>query len=144
MRKLILIWILVACSIGACVTAWDPQSNTEFDRVCAYVEEQSEASCNGLAPPIVIETKLLDAMDWWGVFVWDEPYVFVNPHSDNVEKTRIHETIHYILWYTNEGRERETCKSEYLARVWASDLTDTEYDSKWYIRYNCAKPDAAL
>jgi hypothetical protein len=117
---------------------------TEWEATCKLVEQESEATCDGLEPPTVIVTKLVGAIGACGAFTWDEEFIFINPDADNlchsIEKTRIHETIHYILWYSESGRVREVCESEHLARKWASILTGSDVDPTWPQRYGCAKP----
>ena len=135
--KLVLTWIAVALSVVACATQYNPKpvEPTAFEQVCTKALQEYGALCKDLEAPIVVYSQVVDDLEYYGFYYPGEPYIFVNPYGDHVEKTLIHEIVHYVLHELDLVIER--CESEEIAREWASELTDTEVDATWRIRYRC-------
>ena len=139
MRKLILSWLLVATSIAGCITydnktSAPPPPPDPFEVVCEYLE----AECDFDAP-IIVMSRMTQYIGFGilGGTIGGEKYVFVDPDGPHQWKTILHEVVHYVAW--NEGITQETCKSEELARIVASALTNTEVDDGWWERYRCER-----
>jgi hypothetical protein len=127
------------------VPTYEPTAYTmdeaEYRAACyglALAYPPAEASCDGLAPPTVIETRILDKFApkgyiTNGMFIYGETVIRVNPRTKDKSSTRIHEAVHYILYWSGQGLHR--CDSEMLARYVAGQEWSTEMQEQ----YKCFK-----
>ena len=109
---------------------YDETALLAFGYVCeAMTKENPRWNCEGLQPPTVVVTKLLQIAKVAGMYVAGESYVFVSPEGPHPEQTIVHEITHYVAWYNGVT---DRCFSEALARKVAND-TYTD----WRGRYGC-------
>jgi hypothetical protein len=150
MKKLIAVWIAVAISVGACVglqeNLHDP---TEFELVCEKLEQETEATCDGVDEPLVLVTRLTTALGLLGLRPTDEAVVMVAPKEDlrlatdgaiTQEMVIFHEIVHYVL--EQVGLKESRCQSEQVARDWTTEVKGAPYDPNWKIKYGCVVPVA--
>lgn len=137
MRGLILAWLLVAVSMAACVsyherTKWVPEL-TPFEQVCKALK----AACvqDGILPPIVVISEVVDPFNVHGLYIHGEPYIFINSATDLPYDTIIiHETVHYVI--VEAGLVFTYCGSERAARKITLALTG-EKPGDWEVNYGC-------
>jgi hypothetical protein len=96
-------------------------------------------SCKNLAPPIVVETRILDKFvpEGYilnGMFIPGETIIMVNPRTESKSGTRIHEAVHYILYWS--GQDVTRCESEELAR----QVAGQPWSTKMRQVYKCPIP----
>ena len=143
MRQLILVWLAVALSIGACATTWQDEAPepTLFELVCEKAYEEYKVTCSALMPPIVVTTRLLDGIPARGGHLGGEPYVFVHPEAasdddgSTLESVEYHETVHYVL--SNLGLRESRCQSEAVARAWTAEQFGVPESLFWRFLYGC-------
>lgn len=99
-----------------------------FDSICRYME----VNCEGLEAPNVVFTQLVDTNPFTktnGIYIQTEPNIYINPHSDDISGTIVHETIHYIIFELNLPYTR--CEGEAKARLAAGQPWDLK-TQEWY------------
>jgi hypothetical protein len=134
MSKFVVVCILIAAI--ACLRIDSAIAHKPFDpwyAACEAVEEEYSANlCEGLDRPEVVQTQLLRLLRALGLFVHDEPYVFVGDedylkqYNVTYDEVVFHETIHYILWHSET--ERVSCESEAMARKLTAKVFDIPED----------------
>lgn len=127
--------LLTACTIWS-ETQIEPVPPTLFEVACYELA----LDCSELDPPKIIYTALPELMGALGVFIADEPYIYINRLKTSVpwEQIILHETVHYVLYYA--GPELTNCQSEEKARVITARHFNQEVDPTWRKRYNCPAP----
>ena len=116
-------------TVIACVHHQTHRPPTNWEFTCDAVSEVLEVqACAGLDAPQLIITDLTGALRAYGIYVHDEPYIFVDPDAPNIQATIRHEMVHYILW---NNSLKDKCYGEALARKIA------DQDEPWRMRYRC-------
>ena len=119
--------------------AVDPEPPTALEIVCAALEADGIASCDGVYSPEIIVTALLPALagpTLLGVIFYDEERIFVNINANiPLDSIIIHEMIH---WVVRKGRNFDTprCESEDIARIYTEKLTG-QPAGDWREGYGC-------
>ena len=127
MKHLLLAALAFACTASAQLSFSSNTvqlfGNATFDELCEIMpRDDDRVSCEGMAPPTVVYSKLVEYV--WvggrihGAFIWDEPYVFVSTASVDVQATLRHEIAHYIRWYS--GVRDNVCVEERTVRDYAN------------------------
>lgn len=129
LKKFIAVIFLLAGCATVVSDATRPTPQTSFEYVCERIVEL-EYSCEGLDEPIIVYSKIPQALRAYGVYVPGEQYVFVDPSGARVGVTEIHEVAHYVLYFNGV---RDRCVSEQLARFIAGQ------DTPWRARYGCER-----
>ena len=147
--KFILLSVLGTCCIAAASPTLTPQNaqlygTAIFDELCVTMKiDDDRINCSNIQPPITILSKLVDWVDVngrvLGVFVWDEPYVFISTTSKNIQSTMRHEIAHYIRWYSGASGPN-VCVEERTVRSYAGQPWDDVERAK----YNCSTDDIPI
>lgn len=125
---------IVAAVIAACAMMGQDETQTDMEYIC----ERLELECTDLAEPIVVVTDAVGPF-YYGFYIHGEPYVFVNSNypQEQIERTAFHETVHYVVYWTNTDLTR--CENEELARVLTAEFFGMTYSTKWHDQYGCAE-----
>ena len=116
------------------ITADDELSVTDaaYAYVCdEVVKINQQFTCEGFDKPVIIVTGLLNEMDLVGAYYPGDPFVFINPESEEPLVVLLHEMAHYVLYHNGLSTERK-CLHELLARTIAGDD-----DDEWRAVYGC-------
>jgi len=92
--------------------------------------DYKDIDCSTLADPLPVYTTMLELLGLNGLYMKGEPYIFINPLNPEFERSRRHETVHYIL--DRLGLEYDRCTHEDMARKHSGDKQG------WRTRYGCA------
>lgn len=127
--------LLTACTIWSEATL-EPIPPSLFEVACA----ETRVDCTDMRAPVIIYSAWPELLSAVGVFVPDEPYIYINRMKTSVpwEQIILHETVHYVLYYG--GVELSNCESEEKARVITARHFNLEVDPTWRKRYNCPAP----
>jgi hypothetical protein len=124
--RFILLAVLAASCIATAATPPTPQTaqifgNLIFEQLCEIMKEDDERiDCTYIQPPVTVVTALVKYVNYGsvnGVFVWDEPYVFISTLARDIQGTMRHEIGHYIRWYS--GIRENVCVEERTVRKYA-------------------------
>ena len=121
MVRILWLGLIATLAIAACINLTiDKTPASDFEYVCQEVEQEYGADCKSLEPPIVVISELVTIVsdgfrgNIWGIYIHDEPYVFINPLTPNIKQTIIHEIGHYVVH--SLVPEITRCESEEFVR----------------------------
>ncbi len=131
---------LTACAwIGILVEPAIPTRDDHFAYVCYKFEQIYDVPCSDLQAPIIVYSVIIDDASgrwetWHGIYYYGEPYIFVNPGSDeDVDEIILHETGHYIIYELALPPKGDTCEGERVVRL----ISGGEWEEEDKLPYGC-------
>lgn len=143
MKRLLIMGVLLALSIGACVWQWDyvPTPPTTFEQACEVLERDELALCDNVSPPEVITTILLPwlAEGIHGVTIYEEERIYLASRGEfDPDDVLFHEMIHWILRKGNDIPP-DRCTSEEIARKYSTSERGLPGGDEWRMGYGCLR-----
>ena len=131
---------LTACTwIVTLVAPAVPTSDDHFAYVCYKLEQMYDVPCGELQAPIIVYSVIINDASgrwqtWHGIYYHGEPYIFINPDSDeDVDKIILHETGHYIIYELDLPPKGDTCEGERVVRL----ISGGEWGEEQRASYSC-------